>query len=84
MQGYKGEDIADDSVWVVKSHSPWCMPYAPVFHANKVICVVRNPVDVVISWLTLVSLSNHNEKADFKFNEDYPEFWDWWVHDCVN
>lgn len=47
-------------------------------------CVVRNPLDVIISWLTLVSLANHNEKTEFKFNEEYPEMWDWWVHDCVN
>lgn len=29
MQGLKGEDIVDDSCWVVKSHSPWIMPEAP-------------------------------------------------------
>jgi hypothetical protein len=31
--GMKGEDIVDDTVWIVKTHSPWCMPWAPIFHA---------------------------------------------------
>jgi hypothetical protein len=33
MQKMKGEDIVDDTVWIVKTHSPWCMPYAPQFKA---------------------------------------------------
>jgi hypothetical protein len=31
MMGMKGEDIVDDSVWVVKTHSPWVMYEAPRF-----------------------------------------------------
>merc|ERR1712165_201705 len=30
MQGLKGEDTVDDTCWVIKSHSPWVMPDAPV------------------------------------------------------
>ena len=26
LQGLKGEDIVDDTVWIVKTHSPWIMP----------------------------------------------------------
>jgi len=29
LQGMKGEDIVDDTVWIIKTHSPWIMPYAP-------------------------------------------------------
>jgi len=60
LQGLKGEDIVDDTVWIVKTHSPWCMPFAPLYKANKMMCVVRNPLDVVLSWLNLVALCNHN------------------------
>lgn len=35
MQGFKGEYIVDDTIWVAKTHSPWIMPEAPVFFCNK-------------------------------------------------
>ena len=60
MMGMKGEDIVDDTIWVGKSHSPWCMPYAPVFHCNKMVVIVRNPLDVIVSWLNLLSFACHN------------------------
>lgn len=59
MQGMKGEDVVDDTCWVVKSHSPWVMPEAPVFSANKCIVIVRNPLDTNLSWLHLVCMNNH-------------------------
>ena len=81
--GLKGEDIVDDSVWVVKTHSPWCMPFAPLFCANKIITVVRNPLAVIISWLNLVALANHNKKAPFEYEEKFPNWWNWWAKDCA-
>lgn len=83
LQGMKGEDVVDDTVWIVKTHSPWIMPYQPVFTANKMMCVVRNPLDVVISWMNLVALCNHNQKVAFDPAEKYPVWFDWWVKDCI-
>ena len=82
MQGMKGEDIVDDTVWIVKSHSPWCIPAAPVFHANKCIVIVRNPLDACLSWLHLVAMDNHSDKSPFDYEKLYPNFFDWWVKDC--
>lgn len=82
MQGLKGEDITDDTVWIVKSHSPWIMPWAPVFHANKVIVIVRNPMDTLLSWLHLVAMNNHAVKSPFNYEELYPNYFDWWIKDC--
>ena len=59
------------------------MPFAPEFKANKMMCVVRNPLDVILSWLNLTALCNHNQKAPFNYGEKYPIWWDWWVKDCV-
>ena len=81
--GMKGEDIVDDSAWVIKTHSPWCMPFAPLFKSNKVVCIVRNPLDVIVSWLNLVCMANHNSKAPFNYNEKFPRWWDWWAKDCA-
>lgn len=83
MQGMKGEDIADDTCWVIKTHSPWCMPFAPLFCGNKVVTIVRNPLDVIISWLNLVCMANHNTKAPFNYDEKFPKWWDWWSKDCA-
>jgi hypothetical protein len=82
MQGLKGEHIVDDTVWIVKTHSPWIMPDAPVFHCNKMIVIVRNPLDVIISFLHLFSLGNHVQKAPFEYHERHPKWWDNWVRFC--
>ena len=82
MMGMKGEDTVDDKCWVIKSHSPWIMPEAPVFNANKVVVIVRNPLDTNISWLHLGTMDSHSMKAPFNYEESYPEYFDWWVKDC--
>lgn len=82
MQGMKGEDTVDDTVWIVKSHSPWIMPDVPVFHAQKNIVVVRNPLDTNLSWLHLVATGCHSHKSPFDYETEYPQWFDWWVKDC--
>jgi len=66
MQGMKGEDIVDDSCWIVKSHSPWIMDFAPPFSSNKVLVIVRNPMESNISWYNCVSMATHSIKAPFE------------------
>jgi len=82
MNGMIGEDTVDDKVWIVKTHSPWCMPEAPPFSCNKILLVVRNPLDSIMSWLECVQHGNHSTKADFEIQEEYPNYWDEWVKDC--
>lgn len=83
MQGMKGEDVVDDTCWVIKSHSPWVMPEAPIFHANKAIVIVRNPLDTNLSWLHLVAMNNHAVKSPFDYEKLYPNYFEWWVKDCI-
>ena len=83
MQGFKGEFTVDDTTWICKTHSPWIMPEAPVFYANKMITIVRNPLDTFISWLNLVAQANHAQKAPFDYELAYPNYWDWWIHDLT-
>lgn len=83
MQGLKGEDIVDDSCWVVKSHSPWIMPEAPQFSANKLIVIVRNPTESCISWMHLCNMATHSVKIPFDVSAVYPNYWKWWVKDCM-
>lgn len=58
------------------------MPVAPVFHANKLIVIVRNPLDTNLSWLHLVAMDNHAVKCPFDYEKLYPNYFDWWVKDC--
>ena len=58
------------------------MPEAPVFHANKVIVIVRNPLDTNLSWLHLAAMNNHATKSPFDYEKDYPQYFDWWIKDC--
>ena len=59
LQGLKGEDIVDERVWAVKTHTPWLIEEAPAFRANKVIIIVRNPLDSIYSWFTCAAFYNH-------------------------
>ena len=55
LMGFRGEYIVDDSAWICKTHAPWAMHEAPPFIANKMISIVRNPLDIYISWLHLIA-----------------------------
>ena len=59
MSGLKGENVVDDTVWIVKTHSPLYDVENLSFGANKVVLVVRNPLDSMISFLNFVSVMTH-------------------------
>ena len=84
MQNLKGEDIIDDTCFIIKSHSPWIMPFAPPFNVNKMIIIVRNPCESNLSWLHLSSMANHSTKMPFNVETEYPNFWQWWTKDCMS
>ena len=84
MQKMKGEDIVDDTCWIIKTHSPWCMLYAPKFKCQKIMCVVRNPLDIIISWFNLCNTVSHNMKVSFEVNKEYPNWWNKYVEKVVN
>jgi hypothetical protein len=69
----------DDSVWISKSHHPLKLFGMPILKANKTVVLVRNPLDVIYSFVCFTSLVNHSQKPDFSFEHDYPEYWDWFV-----
>ena len=80
MQGMKGEEIVDDTCWIIKSHFPLALfESPPVFSANKSIVIVRNPLECIISWLNFLSTNCHSFKCPFNIEELYPNYWDWWV-----
>ncbi len=60
MGGYFGEGIADESVWVTKSHYPERVGYLPI-KATAVVCVVRNPFDAIFSYFHMGMTNTHNQ-----------------------
>lgn len=79
MMGLAGEEITDDRVWVIKAHHPGLMPGAIQFDSHKVICCIRNPIDVFTSFATFVNTMSHSAVPEFDYHKDFPEWWDWWV-----
>mmetsp|Transcript_30026 Transcript_30026/g.21783 ORF Transcript_30026/g.21783 Transcript_30026/m.21783 type:complete len:211 (+) Transcript_30026:468-1100(+) len=79
IMGLKGEYITDDTTWIVKSHHPYKMPLSLTCDVNKVLVIVRNPMDVIISYACFANTMNHSTKPKFSFFEEYPEWWNDWV-----
>ena len=79
MMGLIGEGIIDNRTWIIKAHHPFKLEGAVKFNSNKVICCVRNPLDVLPSWASLCNTVNHAAKPEFEYEVDYPEWWDWFV-----
>lgn len=77
--GLKGEYIVDDRVWVVKAHHPALLPMALKFGSSKVLCCIRNPLDIFPSFASLANTMSHSEQPEFKYHKDFPVWWDWWV-----
>jgi len=48
--GLKGEEIVDDRVWVVKAHHPALLKGVLTFDSQKVICLMKNPLDIIYSY----------------------------------
>jgi hypothetical protein len=55
-----GENIVDDSVWVIKSHGPIArVRTAEDFDMNKIIVLMRNPFAVIISMVHMCQTYSH-------------------------
>lgn len=40
---------------------------------------VRHPLDVFPSYASLSNTMSHGNKPDYEYNEEFPEWWAWWV-----
>ena len=75
MQGNKGEEITDNSVWVVKTHSPWAQKHVFSFFSNKVVCLVRNPLSVIKVWTDHLATNCYGHEVAINYAEQFPEWW---------
>jgi len=79
MMGMAGEQTADDTVWITKTHHSLKMPFGIDFKANKQICIVRNPIDIFPSMANLLNSGSHSLVPKEKFHEDLKEFWNGFI-----
>ena len=68
--GLLGEGVyGNNACWITKSHFPYqSVPFAQ-FTTDKVICLLRNPLDVYPSFLNLIGTTSHSAQADIAWNE---------------
>ena len=58
FNGFMGEEIVDESVWIKKSHWPMRIPGNQIQIGNKVLVCVRNPYDIIVSLMYFTSCCN--------------------------
>lgn len=79
VQGFKGESIADDKVWILKTHFPeWAPPHLKI-SATKSVVVVRNPLDVAVSMFQMGVTQTHTKSCNNEINKEFEEDWEWMV-----
>ena len=70
----------DNLCWATKTHWPANSPLgSKKFKAQKCISVVRNPIDVIVSFCYLKNTLNHSHVSVEKPNEVDPDWWDGFV-----
>jgi hypothetical protein len=74
--GMLGEEIVDERCWIIKTHHPVPIPFSCQYFSNKIIMIVRNPIDTFPSMFNLASSASHSATMPFEYHEESPEQWD--------
>ncbi len=81
--GLQGEGISDERVWIIKSHFPERLGDSE-FKAEKVILLVRNPLDAFDSLFNMIATGSHNLSiADSEYTQ-FRKLWEQFVEDETN
>lgn len=82
LMGLAGEGLVDKRVWIVKTHYP--ERYGKTkFYAERVILLVRNPLDSMVSLFNMVCTGSHNRSVHDKDYVKFPRHWNEWIHQEV-
>ena len=78
----------ENTVWVTKTHYPlnlvpkFFAKFAPkykLFSANRQICLVRNPIDSMVSYVHFATSFSHSLTPKVPQEQSFPEDWDYCV-----
>ena len=82
LLGKKGQSVTDERVWLIKTNHPSLTISAKTAAVRKVICLVRNPLDVLESYadqvLTLSSELSVKAPA-FSIQNEFKDWWTEWI-----
>ena len=82
--GLKGESHANtDKVWITKTHHPWTIILSTKFVGNKMIFLMRNPIDNIPSLAHLSELHSHSLVTKEDYSKDFPEFWELFTTNAI-
>ena len=87
MMGRAGQGhVSDnDKVWITSSHFPFkTAETRQTIEAQRVICVVRNPLDVIASYAYTSSTMSHSLMPQESLPEAFPEWWKVWVREMAD
>ena len=76
--GLAGEGLVDKRVWIVNTHYP--ERYGKTkFYAERVLLLVRNPLDSMVSLFNMVCTGSHNRSVSDKDYTKFPRHWNEWI-----
>ena len=77
MRGLLGQEhlVNENKVWITETHFPHQTSANISFCANKMFCIVRNPLDVMPSHAQFINMKSHWLTSREKLNEDFAEWW---------
>jgi hypothetical protein len=72
--GMIGEQhFGDNTIWLTKTHAPFFKESAP-YLADKIICIIRNPIEVFPSMASLYNTGSHTLEPEKPWNQY--DFWE--------
>ena len=83
MMGQAGHAHVNDDrlVWVTMTNYPLVNMNSIPFKADKMICLVRNPLDIIASSAFKHCLHSDTLKPQESLNQQFPEWWEKWVRE---
>jgi len=69
-----GEGRVDDSVWFIKTH--WPNKPGPPIHISRAVVIVRNPLDVLVSWFNMMATNVHNYTLPDETFQTFSDLWE--------
>jgi hypothetical protein len=83
--GFIGEGIADKSVWMIESQYPLQRTkFHQEFDCNKLIVLVRDPFEVILSNAHSHLTHSYSLKADVDLKNDEKKYWDSFIKQQVD
>lgn len=80
VSGLKGEGhLNGKDTWFVKSHFPADAPNLGSIKIKKAVVSIRNPIDVMMSYLQFKLTFSHTRSISNEFTGEFQKEWEWFL-----